>query len=495
MCRFTRKILRPVQVEALEKIRRINTPIINLVAPTGAGKSIIGTNAFQDDFYYVCYTKILQEQIKREFGFSVFYGKENYPCYIRPLLSARYCFNLKKCPRKYLCPYYRMISQIKKISYPCMNMHLFITLAYTNTLTKMKYVIFDEGDRFEDVVRSIFSLELREEVIKQYGIEFPEKKARMTRKIDFLRKLQVELSKKDNITPFESELLFRIECVLDLIDTLLEFTDDLDDVMIFKRTEDGKLEFKPVIIPAKILLKIWRKLEKKTLFMSATLPHPEIFTFFFRIPQKEITHIELGNVFPVENQPVFFVNLCDFREKNKNNFGEEIRKTAKYLEQEIFKKHAKEKILIHSVSYKIQKALYEELRFSERPVFIHEPKNVQEQLKKFLETPNGVFISPALMRGIDLPDDKCRVIVFIKPPFPSLEDSLTAKILYGYGEIGRKWYIAKTVYEIIQGMGRGIRHKDDFCYVYLLDKSFSRVLYEYPNLLPKWFRERLYQCV
>ena len=87
-----------------------------------------------------------------------------------------------------------------------------------------------------------------------------------------------------------------------------------------------------------------------------------------------------------------------------------------------------------------------------------------------------VLIGPSLNEGIDLPDDMCRFIVIMKVPYPSLTDELVKAKM----EIFPYWYNSETSNHIIQGIGRGNRHTNDWCITYILDGCFS-TLYKATN--------------
>lgn len=83
--------------------------------------------------------------------------------------------------------------------------------------------------------------------------------------------------------------------------------------------------------------------------------------------------------------------------------------------------------------------------------------------------PDTVLIGPTLNEGIDLPDDMCRFIVILKVPYPSLVDELVKAKM----QLFPNWYNSETSNHIIQGIGRGNRHKDDWCVTYILDGCFT----------------------
>jgi ATP-dependent DNA helicase DinG len=155
--------------------------------------------------------------------------------------------------------------------------------------------------------------------------------------------------------------------------------------------------------------------------------------------------------------------------------------------------HPKEKILVHTVSYALNKVVETYLKKSEhylRTITYHSAGEKQRAIDRYLYTPSGILLAPSLDRGIDLPGDDCRVIIVCKVPFPSLGDKQISTRLYSKG--GQNWYAVKTIRSLVQMTGRGMRSADDYCETYILDSNFvSMILRKNKHLLPAWWKEAL----
>ena len=92
-------------------------------------------------------------------------------------------------------------------------------------------------------------------------------------------------------------------------------------------------------------------------------------------------------------------------------------------------------------------------------------------------------------RGIDLPDDACRVQVVAKIPFPYLGDKQVNARLYSAG--GQTWYRVNTLRSLLQSTGRGVRHPDDWAITYILDQSFGKLWQQSRRIIPQWWSEGL----
>lgn len=116
-------------------------------------------------------------------------------------------------------------------------------------------------------------------------------------------------------------------------------------------------------------------------------------------------------------------------------------------------------------------------------------KNSEEK-KKYIEmvtkNTNYVIMGPSLNEGIDLPGELCTFIIIAKVPYLSLGDKYVSTKM----KLFKKWYNSVAVTNIIQGIGRGNRFKDDWCSVYIFDGCFKR-LYSYTKQsFPKFITNR-----
>src|SRR5204862_314951 len=101
-----------------------------------------------------------------------------------------------------------------------------------------------------------------------------------------------------------------------------------------------------------------------------------------------------------------------------------------------------------------------------------------------------VLVSPSSERGLSLEDSQCRFIIMCKAPFLSLGDK-AVKARKNSGEVGKLWYVADMMLTVVQAMGRGVRHENDFCVSYLLDERIASSMKRQPSIMPPWFRDAL----
>lgn len=81
----------------------------------------------------------------------------------------------------------------------------------------------------------------------------------------------------------------------------------------------------------------------------------------------------------------------------------------------------------------------------------------------------------------------CRWVIFPKVPFLDLSDPVTRV----QAEQIPEFYAQKAASQIVQGAGRGMRHAQDSCVSFILDKNFARLYHQTKGVLPRHFLEAL----
>jgi Rad3-related DNA helicase len=158
--------------------------------------------------------------------------------------------------------------------------------------------------------------------------------------------------------------------------------------------------------------------------------------------------------------------------------------------QGVLERHEEESVLVHSHSYELTKLIAEALQTSSsRPVLTYlKAKDKDDAVHEFrrMEGDAPVLVAPSLGRGVDLPDDLCRVVVVAKIPYASLGDKQISARLHDT-EDGQLWYTLQAMRELVQMTGRGVRSKSDWCVSYVLDEGMVQILKKTQWLLPDWW--------
>lgn len=154
----------------------------------------------------------------------------------------------------------------------------------------------------------------------------------------------------------------------------------------------------------------------------------------------------------------------------------------------LVEKHPNERGLIHTGNFEIARNLkefiWEHSNTPRRFIFYNDAFQKAEAIKKLNKMQNGVIIGPSLTEGLDLKDDLCRFMILAKVPYPKLDEFNSKKM-----KLMPDWYGWKTVTTIIQALGRGIRHKNDWCVTYLLDSCFSLIFQK--HRVPRYVTSRI----
>lgn len=261
------------------------------------------------------------------------------------------------------------------------------------------------------------------------------------------------------------------------------------DVELVKYEDDDdwpSVTIKPVYVDTFLEERVWSRSDKRIL-SSASIP-------FRGFPEKWLNRIGLDPdrtkviskpmPFPAENREVHTRTIIESfsHARDKENWSE-IVDTLDLISR----KHQGQKGLIHTVSYDRAEELHQS--FSSNAVLHEEspPEGYGDEyfIREWQEGEKDMLLSPALMEGVDLPDEKCRWQVLVKVPYPHLADPRTSYLIDE--ESDWDWYYDNTARSILQSVGRGVRSETDYCSYYVLDGSFLDVLKRAE--LPEWFRE------
>ncbi|BAV39279.1 ATP-dependent helicase [Tenacibaculum phage pT24] len=231
-----------------------------------------------------------------------------------------------------------------------------------------------------------------------------------------------------------------------------------------------------------------------SVFMSATIgdSHKELMQFADDLGLEDVQTIINQSDFDFTKSPI-----VQFDPPLKLNFKEKETNLPKVIKRivDISQYHPKVTGLIHTGNYEFQDALKEYLEnngLDDRFIFCTNNKDKMEGIRQInwdLEHAgwsNRILVGASLLEGVDLKGDLCRFNIFMKVPYLSLGDTLVRRKMNRI----KTWYGWQTMISFLQGIGRGVRAKDDWCVTYLLDGSFKGFFYNY-GILPSIIRTRL----
>ena len=257
---------------------------------------------------------------------------------------------------------------------------------------------------------------------------------------------------------------------------------------VYDGYEAGDVEFKPIRVNHLAPSRLWAH-APKWLLMSATIIDPNEFVTSLGIEEAGLSWeiVNVPSTFPAENRPIYVRPVANMVYKEKEA---EWPKLAKGI-RDVLERHPDERVLVHTVSYALSTFLARELRTSGRPVTMYAKASERERvLEQFKRTRGGVLLASSMDRGVDLPEDECRVVIVTKMPYMSLKDKQVARRMYQPN--GQLWYSVQTIRSLVQMTGRHVRSADDIGYTYILDRQFvSNIWRSSKHLLPPWWSEAL----
>lgn len=218
---------------------------------------------------------------------------------------------------------------------------------------------------------------------------------------------------------------------------------------------------------------------KYSLFMSASFGE-DLDVYAEQIDSLDAVKIVVPQVFDYTKSPIVFVTpMISMTYQNKaQNLDEMVSRVIK-----IVNSHVGERGLIHTGTFEFMQAI--KRRNHPRILTYTNSQEKEEIIELLKKRPDSVVIGPSLIEGVDLKDDLCRFIIWMKVPYLSLGDELVKRKMQLYPN----WYGWVTQNNIEQGCGRGHRNMNDWCTNYFLDASFQTFFKR--NQAPKYLEDRM----
>lgn len=517
---------RPAQLQAIDEILwrfQFGAKYVVLDAPTGSGKTLVaeavrrlftrsmgGTLPVKG--LYMCVDRGLQRQFQRDFDYAeTVMGRANYPTLDFPerfegpeRLSCDDCTSGqgKKlvgkqrsgcdwCRSKDLCPY--LVAKREALAAPlaCVNTSYFLHEANgPGAFSDWPLIIADEGDRLEDQLMAYAEVKLGKRRLADWGLlptGFDAGQPPVEQVVEWLdrasdeaaRDLQRLVQASVELTLQERREKRRLENLIDRLESLKD--DYPKGNWVVQSGEDSPVVFKPVKVDGVGQGLLWGHAQQ-WLIMSATVLDAGRMLRDLGVHDSWAV-VQMPSSFPVANRPIYARPAADVTAKNMPVAVPLVAEAV----AKIIDAHPKERILVHTVSYRMAGELKRLLPDTSRCHWLESSELREEVLGQYLARPDAVLIAPALERGLDLPDDACRVVVICKVPYPDLGDPQVNARFNLLG--GRDWYMGRTLRSLVQMTGRGVRHEQDWCVTYILDEQIRRVLDRNASRLPAWWLE------
>lgn len=521
---------RNTQIKLINKINlAINEGYKNIIleAGTGIGKSAIATTLanMYDDSYILTMTKQLQKQYLDDFGEMLveIKGKGNYKCNYKG--NCDFCiraeYNIARCSD---CDYLIAFRKAKKSKNVITNYDFMYRVGVDNQmLDPRQLLILDEAHNLERKMLMLSSHLLNREYIStKFGIDIFEAlmkgeksynhiKSESDYWIDVCKKLmkacgeniekiggkgkevQVTLdefesnpSKYSSIDYIEKQILESDLKEFNSIRLGLESKDLIIDVPDFKSIKKNKMdisaEFKPYSVSdaTQNLLSFG----ETRIFLTGTLGDMKKFCQWNNINPDNTYYIYEKSPFDVSNRPIYrdFVGNMSGSRRNVPNWK---NKRAISKIKQLIGKYPNQKGVIHTSSN--EQAFWIMDNLKEYNLLFVGGESRNEVLKEFNESKDdAILIGASIKDGVDLKGDLCRFQIVFKVPYPQLNEQVKYR-----KSLDPSWYYYQAVMAIMQAYGRGIRDKDDYCDMYIIDSNFKKLFdYNY-NFFNEYFTEAL----
>lgn len=492
--------VRPHQVQAVEEIVQLyrgGCDLVVLDAPTGSGKTLIAELVRQElakvgsQASYVCSSLTLQDQFALDFPEAkVIMGRDNYPTvYGGEDVTAGDCQGpvCGYCPENG-CPYQVAKAEAEGAEVAVLNStYQLYASNFTRSFRVRDLVIVDECDTLEGEVLRFAECYLGEGYARAVGMKIPGPGVRYTTVAAWLAEWEgkaKEHVRKIKVTGRDGakqkrrwEGLIRNAAMV-REDLLVE-----PDLWV-RQPNPRALVMKPVKVDRFMDRLVWDH-GSRFLLMSATVISAEqmVRDLGWRGKWGSVT---VPMTFPVENRRIIARGNIDMAAKNKDTAWPQMAMAV----NRVLSDHPHDNVLVHTVSYELAAFLYEKVHLLHHKGYTYRNRTERADVLEQFRGSNVpcVLYAPSMDRGVDLPDDLCRVQVVAKVPFPYLGDRQVSARMRLPG--GQTWYAVETVRKLVQMTGRGVRSANDWCVTYILDAQFKKnVLARSRRFLPPWWRE------
>ena len=261
-----------------------------------------------------------------------------------------------------------------------------------------------------------------------------------------------------------------------------------DEEILFEKINDNNdigIKATPVFIK-----KYWSALNNSTfnLFMSATVTKEYIERTIDL--EGKTKFILIPSLFPRENKLI-----VDYKSQRLNY---ETMKNPQVINNiikscsDIVEANSNVNGIILATTFELTHKIAEKIRQNNNNVKVFEHKQgekISDILSEFKQYNKiSVLISPSLWEGISLDDDASRYQIICKTPYGSLASKRNRFIQVRLPEI----YQQQALLTLIQGFGRSVRNKEDFCVTYCLDETTIQEINRPYNI---WKNDFTYQRI
>ena len=359
-----------------------------------------------------------------------------------------------------------------------------------------KLMICDEAHNIDTKIMNRVSITLSESSLGEYGVyleneDFYEKNTNVKywmKRLSEIKEILVKNHSEKCVVDGSHELYFnnnQLNDMAHMIDKITERLEDIEDnpnqwfIDIVEDNFGKKITIKPIDVHQYVKPLLLDKADYHV-FMSGSIVNYKNFAKYLGLNEEEVFYIQQESDFDVVNNNPLIPKYCGkltFKEKNKT-----LPKAYGVID-EILANHINDKGIIHCNSREFANRILENCWGYDRFITYENSFEKEIAIEELKNSENGVIVAYSLEEGLNLPDDDIRFQILLKCPYPSLAD----KQIKARQKADYTWYLLETIRKIIQTVGRGMRHEDDYCKNYLIDSSFKSVLKN--KYCPKYIKD------
>lgn len=383
-----------------------------------------------------------------------------------------------------------------------------------NAFGEQPLIVVDEADALDGVADSSYEKKVSIATLKEYGwtvpadihgsreqvveglrvavVEAAARSRRAVKSIEAMKALQHGLRHwpDDGVDPDDPESLEHDRLDEEITAAVLEIqqADEANrNIQAFAAVAadpmmvthwDGSHMIVKAICPGTVLSeKFWPNAERR-LLMSGSFCDPMAWVSWLGLDPEQTKVVTVASRFPKENRPTYIWRGGPQMSGRAFLDHDKLRQIASAVES--YRNGRRTMVHVHSAPQAAALAAYlpDAITYGSGA-----PGDRDAAIAEYLRRPDGLLIGQSLRRGLDLKDDLCRVNIIAKLPFNQLDRVVRTRKRTESG-----YYDRAAVSEVVQALGRGVRHEADWCINYILDGSFRTGL---ERMLPTHVREAI----
>lgn len=271
------------------------------------------------------------------------------------------------------------------------------------------------------------------------------------------------------------------------LEDMLSFIDELKSPeYIVKTTIDDEITIN-FVFDNLMLEKYLHKKSSCELLMSATIGDFKEYAKLAGLDQNCTSGLSMPSTFDFSESPIYV------SQNNKMSASTKEQSLAAISKQvaSICQANSQMRGIIQTGSYANSMSLMASLptNVRERCLLYSSTNEKKLAIDAYIASTNGILVGPTLVEGLNFPDDLCRFQICIKVPYAYLGSEYVRKKMANVSG----WYEYDVINKICQGIGRGVRHKDDWCKTYILDGCIMNLLNKLEDIPTLSHRFKLYE--